>query len=97
MLIHLPRLLTETVSAGDVLMLQELCGFPAAFSQLDELGWYPLHRAAVQPLPAVLEMVLYGERWVQTSPMLVVSLHETLDGSTNRLFIRLLSAECCNV
>ncbi|XP_033181901.1 ankyrin repeat and SOCS box protein 15-like [Anabas testudineus] len=52
--------LLDAIKHGDVLMLQELCGFPAAFSQLDELGWYPLHRAAVQPLPAVLEMVLYA-------------------------------------
>uniref|UniRef100_A0A3Q3N1T2 Ankyrin repeat and SOCS box containing 15a n=1 Tax=Mastacembelus armatus TaxID=205130 RepID=A0A3Q3N1T2_9TELE len=49
-----------SLSAGDILMLQELCDFPAAFSQVDEHGWYPLHRAAVQPLVPVLEMVLYA-------------------------------------
>lgn len=43
-----------------MLALQELCDFPAAFSQVDECGWYPLHRAAVQPLVLVLETVLYG-------------------------------------
>uniref|UniRef100_A0A673B683 Ankyrin repeat and SOCS box containing 15a n=1 Tax=Sphaeramia orbicularis TaxID=375764 RepID=A0A673B683_9TELE len=42
--------ITETVSAGDVLALQELCDFPAAFGQVDKHGWYPLHWAAVQPL-----------------------------------------------
>lgn len=49
-----------TVSAGDLLALQELRHFPAAFSQSDERGWYPLHRAVVQPLVPVLETVLYG-------------------------------------
>lgn len=52
--------LAETVPAGDMLALQELCEFPVAFSQVDECGWYPLHRAVVQPLVPVLEMVLYG-------------------------------------
>uniref|UniRef100_A0A673B7M6 Ankyrin repeat and SOCS box containing 15a n=1 Tax=Sphaeramia orbicularis TaxID=375764 RepID=A0A673B7M6_9TELE len=52
--------ITETVSAGDVLALQELCDFPAAFGQVDKHGWYPLHWAAVQPLVPVLETVLYA-------------------------------------
>ncbi|XP_029288930.1 ankyrin repeat and SOCS box protein 15-like isoform X1 [Cottoperca gobio] len=43
-----------------MLALQKLCDFPAAFSQMDERGWYPLHRAAVQPLVLVLETVLYA-------------------------------------
>lgn len=46
--------------AGDTAALQELCNFPAAFSQVDDSGWYPLHRAVVQPLVLVLKMVLYG-------------------------------------
>ncbi|XP_068170118.1 ankyrin repeat and SOCS box protein 15-like [Antennarius striatus] len=52
--------LLEAIKQGDLLTLQELCDFPAAFSQVDERGWYPLHRAAVQPLVPVLEMVLYA-------------------------------------
>lgn len=47
--------------AGDLLALNELCDFPAAFSQVDENGCYPLHRAAGRPLLSVLELVLYGE------------------------------------
>lgn len=53
--------LTSTfVCAGDVSALQELCDSPAAFTEADERGWYPLHWAAVQPLVPVLGMVLYG-------------------------------------
>ncbi|KAF1386388.1 hypothetical protein PFLUV_G00094310 [Perca fluviatilis] len=52
--------LVGAIKQGDMLALQELCDFPAAFSQVDEHGWYPLHRAAVQPVALVLETVLYG-------------------------------------
>ncbi|XP_042352709.1 ankyrin repeat and SOCS box protein 15 [Plectropomus leopardus] len=52
--------LTRAIKRGDMLALQELCDFPAAFSQVDESGWYPLHRAAVQPQVLVLETVLYA-------------------------------------
>ncbi|XP_047189544.1 ankyrin repeat and SOCS box protein 15 isoform X1 [Scophthalmus maximus] len=52
--------LADAIGQGDMLALQELCDFPAAFSQVDECGWYPLHRAAVQPLVSVLETVLYA-------------------------------------
>ncbi|XP_055365600.1 ankyrin repeat and SOCS box protein 15 isoform X2 [Betta splendens] len=48
------------IAHGDLSALQELCDFPAAFSQMDEHGWYPLHRAAVQPRPEVLETVLFA-------------------------------------
>uniref|UniRef100_A0A3Q2ZY01 Ankyrin repeat and SOCS box containing 15a n=1 Tax=Kryptolebias marmoratus TaxID=37003 RepID=A0A3Q2ZY01_KRYMA len=40
-------------------IIKELCDFPSVFSQVDEHGWCPLHRAAIQPLVRVLEMVLY--------------------------------------
>ncbi|XP_076589801.1 ankyrin repeat and SOCS box protein 15 [Chaetodon auriga] len=52
--------LVEAIEQGDMLALQELSDFPAAFSQVDKCGWYPLHRAAVQPLVPVLETVLYA-------------------------------------
>ncbi|XP_054475627.1 ankyrin repeat and SOCS box protein 15 [Anoplopoma fimbria] len=52
--------LMGAIKQGDMLALQKLCDFPAAFSQVDERGWYPLHRAAVQPLVLVLETVLYA-------------------------------------
>ncbi|XP_049430168.1 ankyrin repeat and SOCS box protein 15-like isoform X1 [Epinephelus fuscoguttatus] len=48
------------IKQGDMVALQKLCDFPAAFSQVDKQGWYPLHRAAVQPLVQVLETVLYA-------------------------------------
>ncbi|XP_075993995.1 ankyrin repeat and SOCS box protein 15-like [Genypterus blacodes] len=50
--------LLDAIKQGDMLALQELCHFPASFSQVDEQGWYPLHRAAVQPLVPVLQAVL---------------------------------------
>ncbi|XP_036964360.1 ankyrin repeat and SOCS box protein 15 isoform X2 [Acanthopagrus latus] len=52
--------LVEAINQGDKSALQELCDFPAAFSQVDDSGWYPLHRAAVQPQVQVLETVLYA-------------------------------------
>uniref|UniRef100_UPI0037E7D91D ankyrin repeat and SOCS box protein 15-like n=1 Tax=Semicossyphus pulcher TaxID=241346 RepID=UPI0037E7D91D len=52
--------LVGAIKRGDLLALQELCDFPAAFGQVDERGWYPLHWAVVQPLVPVLEMVLYA-------------------------------------
>ncbi|XP_023275680.1 ankyrin repeat and SOCS box protein 15 isoform X1 [Seriola lalandi dorsalis] len=52
--------LVDAIERGDMLALQELCDFPAAFSAVDERGRYPLHRAAVQPLASVLETVLYA-------------------------------------
>ncbi|XP_034734905.1 ankyrin repeat and SOCS box protein 15-like [Etheostoma cragini] len=52
--------LVGAIKQGDMFSLQKLCDFPAAFSQVDEHGWYPLHRAAVQPLVLVLETVLYA-------------------------------------
>ncbi|XP_037836751.1 dynein heavy chain 12, axonemal isoform X4 [Kryptolebias marmoratus] len=50
----------KAIEQGDLLGLQELCDFPSVFSQVDEHGWCPLHRAAIQPLVRVLEMVLYA-------------------------------------
>ncbi|CAB1323483.1 unnamed protein product [Coregonus sp. 'balchen'] len=45
---------------GDILALQELSEFQAGFSKADDRGWYPLHKAAVQPLVKMLEIVLYA-------------------------------------
>uniref|UniRef100_UPI003AAA81CC ankyrin repeat and SOCS box protein 15-like n=1 Tax=Centroberyx gerrardi TaxID=166262 RepID=UPI003AAA81CC len=52
--------LVEAIEHGDLSALQELSDFPAAFSEADGGGWFPLHRAAVQPLLPVLETVLYA-------------------------------------
>ncbi|XP_040894354.1 ankyrin repeat and SOCS box protein 15 isoform X2 [Toxotes jaculatrix] len=64
--------LADAIERGDLLALQELCDFPAALSQRDEQGWYPLHRAAVQTLVSVLETVLYAS----------FREEKTLDGET---------------
>ncbi|KAL4656751.1 ankyrin repeat and SOCS box protein 15-like [Arapaima gigas] len=45
-------------STGDTYTLQELCGCSAAFGEVDSRGWLPLHRASVQPVKEVLELVL---------------------------------------
>ncbi|KAM3609664.1 uncharacterized protein V6R79_018279 [Siganus canaliculatus] len=52
--------LVEAIKRGDLEALQEFCDFQAAFHQVDELGWYPLHRAVVQPVIQVLDMVLHA-------------------------------------
>ncbi|XP_059191008.1 ankyrin repeat and SOCS box protein 15-like [Centropristis striata] len=52
--------LAVAIKQGDMSVLEKLRDFPEAFSQVDECGWYPLHRAAVQPLVLVLETVLYA-------------------------------------
>lgn len=46
---------------GDLFALEKLSDYPAAFTEVDSRGWYPLHRAAVQQSVQVLEMVIYGE------------------------------------
>ncbi|KTG47683.1 hypothetical protein cypCar_00001850 [Cyprinus carpio] len=45
---------------SDLFALQELSDYPAAFTEVDSKGWYPIHRAAVQQSVQVLEMVLYA-------------------------------------
>ncbi|XP_036374357.1 ankyrin repeat and SOCS box protein 15-like [Megalops cyprinoides] len=48
------------VEQGDIFTLQELSELTSAFSEVDSKGWLPLHRAAVQPLVQVLEIVMYA-------------------------------------
>ncbi|XP_046715201.1 ankyrin repeat and SOCS box protein 15 isoform X3 [Silurus meridionalis] len=38
----------------------EMSEYPAAFTEVDAKGWYPLHRAAVQQSVQVLERVIYA-------------------------------------
>lgn len=52
--------------SGDLSAVKGLCKFPAAFTQQDESGWFPLHRAVVRPLVAVVEAVLHGGYESQT-------------------------------
>ncbi|XP_062316664.1 ankyrin repeat and SOCS box protein 15-like isoform X1 [Osmerus eperlanus] len=46
------------IEKGDVCVLKEMLRHSFAFRELDSRGWLPLHRAASQPIPAVLETVL---------------------------------------
>ncbi|XP_028814530.1 ankyrin repeat and SOCS box protein 15-like isoform X2 [Denticeps clupeoides] len=50
----------DAIARGDLFLLQELSDLPEAFTEADEKGWYPLHKAAVQSSAQVLEMVLYA-------------------------------------
>ncbi|XP_013863402.1 ankyrin repeat and SOCS box protein 15 isoform X2 [Austrofundulus limnaeus] len=66
--------LLKAVERGDLLAVQELSD-PSVCSQVDEHGWCPLHKAAVQPQLRVLEMVLFAS--------VSLTLEErTLDGDT---------------
>ncbi|XP_051546403.1 ankyrin repeat and SOCS box protein 15 [Myxocyprinus asiaticus] len=50
----------DAIFRGDLFALQDLAEYPAAFTEVDSRGWYPLHRAAVQQSVQVLEMVVYA-------------------------------------
>ncbi|XP_053742767.1 ankyrin repeat and SOCS box protein 15 [Synchiropus splendidus] len=67
--------LVDAIEKGDLSTLQQLSDSPGCFKQTDEHGWFPLHRAVVQPLVSVLEAVLYASY--------SLTLEETtLDGET---------------
>uniref|UniRef100_A0A673HS82 Ankyrin repeat and SOCS box protein 15-like n=1 Tax=Sinocyclocheilus rhinocerous TaxID=307959 RepID=A0A673HS82_9TELE len=63
------------IRSCDLFALQELSDYPAAFTEVDSKGWYPIHRAAVQQFVQVLEMVLYGSYRLSLE-------EETADGET---------------
>ncbi|XP_048014610.1 ankyrin repeat and SOCS box protein 15-like isoform X5 [Megalobrama amblycephala] len=65
----------DAIYRGDLFALQELSDYPAAFTEMDTKGWYPIHRAAVQQSVQVLEMVLYGSYRLRLD-------EETADGET---------------
>ncbi|XP_046715200.1 ankyrin repeat and SOCS box protein 15 isoform X2 [Silurus meridionalis] len=50
----------DAIKRGDLYTLQEMSEYPAAFTEVDAKGWYPLHRAAVQQSVQVLERVIYA-------------------------------------
>ncbi|XP_046890927.1 ankyrin repeat and SOCS box protein 15 [Hypomesus transpacificus] len=50
----------KAIEQGDIFALQELSEFPAGFGETDDRGWFPLHKAAAQPLIQVLEIVLFA-------------------------------------
>ncbi|KAI4873595.1 hypothetical protein NFI96_030682 [Prochilodus magdalenae] len=65
----------DAIQRGDLFTLQEMSDYPAAFTEVDATGWYPLHRAVVQQSVQVLEMVLYGSYRLSLD-------EETEDGET---------------
>ncbi|XP_017569153.1 ankyrin repeat and SOCS box protein 15 isoform X2 [Pygocentrus nattereri] len=65
----------DAIKRGDLFTLQEMSDYPAAFTEVDAKGWYPLHRAAVQQSVQVLEMVLYASYRLSLD-------EETEDGET---------------
>lgn len=84
--------LVRAIKRGDLLALQELCDFPAAFTQVDDRGWYPLHWAVVQPLVQVLEMVLYAsfsltleEKTSEGETFLTLAVRDGLVGNVKTL------------
>ncbi|XP_073799336.1 ankyrin repeat and SOCS box protein 15 isoform X1 [Danio rerio] len=65
----------DAIFRGDLFALQELSDYPAAFTEMDTKGWYPIHRAAIQQSVQVLEMVLYASYRLSLE-------EETADGET---------------
>ncbi|XP_058264544.1 ankyrin repeat and SOCS box protein 15 [Hemibagrus wyckioides] len=50
----------DAIKRGDLFTLHEMSDYPAAFTEVDAKGWYPLHRASVQQSVQVLERVIYA-------------------------------------
>ncbi|XP_034033229.1 ankyrin repeat and SOCS box protein 15-like [Thalassophryne amazonica] len=48
----------SAIEQGEVSVLQQMLRFTFAFKELDNRGWLPVHRAALQPDPEVLKTVL---------------------------------------
>ncbi|XP_031418481.1 ankyrin repeat and SOCS box protein 15-like [Clupea harengus] len=65
----------DAIDRGDLFLLQELSDVPAAFTEVDSRGWFPLHKAAVQPSPQVLELVLHASYRLNLE-------ERTMDGET---------------
>ncbi|XP_022527968.1 ankyrin repeat and SOCS box protein 15 isoform X2 [Astyanax mexicanus] len=65
----------DAIRRGDLFTLQDMLDYPAAFTEVDNRGWYPVHRAAVQQSVQVLEMVLYASYRLSLD-------EETADGQT---------------
>ncbi|KAL4656752.1 ankyrin repeat and SOCS box protein 15-like [Arapaima gigas] len=63
------------IDNGDIYTLQKLSECAAAFCEVDSKGWLPMHRAAVQPVKQILELVIFASY--------KLSLEEkTLEGET---------------
>ncbi|XP_030622229.1 ankyrin repeat and SOCS box protein 15-like [Chanos chanos] len=65
----------SAIERGDLFALEKLTDCPAAFTDVDDKGWYPMHRAAVQSSTQVLEMVLFASYRLTLE-------EETADGET---------------
>lgn len=61
---HLARtdLSAHVFTLGHILELQEYVKYKYALDEADEKGWFPLHKAVVQPIQQILEIVLDGKR-----------------------------------
>ncbi|XP_062858560.1 ankyrin repeat and SOCS box protein 15 [Trichomycterus rosablanca] len=66
----------DAIKRGDLFTLQKMSDHPAAFTEMDAKGWYPLHRASVQQSVQVLELVIFA------SYRLTIE-QETADGETS--------------
>lgn len=47
---------------GNIFELQECMKYKYALDEADEKGWFPLHKAVIQPIQQILEIVLDGKR-----------------------------------
>ncbi|XP_019896166.1 ankyrin repeat and SOCS box protein 15-like isoform X2 [Esox lucius] len=52
------------IEQGEVSMLRKMLRYTSVFREVDSRGWLPLHRAAAQPIPEVLETVLRASHGV---------------------------------
>ncbi|XP_041113535.1 ankyrin repeat and SOCS box protein 15 isoform X2 [Polyodon spathula] len=67
--------IVSAIEQGEVFVLQQLSKCTLAFGEADERGWLPLHKAAVQPIDQVLEIVLDASSLINLE-------QATLDGET---------------
>ncbi|XP_033883255.2 ankyrin repeat and SOCS box protein 15 isoform X1 [Acipenser ruthenus] len=69
------RRIVSAIELGEIFLLQQLSKCTLAFGEADERGWLPLHKAAVQPIDQVLEIVLDASSLINLE-------QATLDGET---------------
>nr|XP_023423044.1 ankyrin repeat and SOCS box protein 15 [Cavia porcellus] len=52
------RKLMDAINQGNIFELQECMKYKYALDEADEKGWFPLHKAVIQPIQQILEIVL---------------------------------------
>lgn len=72
----LVRVPNVNMSSFDILIgkedvLSQLINYHSAFDEADEIGWLPLHKAAVQLNKNILEITLKGKLLYNSSLMLL--------------------------